>query len=522
MDSAANGPVVSARHDLPGETRSGSTPAGISSGERVLAQDESRCLTCGAAAEALVIERSGQIFQSVRCPSHGATEHLILSDSRLHHKLEEWNARVFSPGSLLQDVDDEEDKAPLLAVLDLTNRCNLRCPVCFADVTSENGYFLDLETVRGMLKGLVERPGQPCRHIQFSGGEPTLHPQFLEILKICRELGFDHIQVATNGLRFTHFDFVRRCEDEGLHTLYLQFDGMTDEVYLALRGQRLLDQKLRVYQNIVRTNMRVVMVPTIVAGINVDQLGPIFDFALQNSQHTTGISIQPMAATGRVKLPQATPVNFDLADMAREFGAQTGLTRMPDDWIPLNALSLLTRGVTRLRGQAPSNPGCDAHCSVGTYFHVDEDNRPTCLTRFLDLERLLLAAGRITAPQGRARLLQKISALGQLKQLSAAFDSSRAPRGLSFHRLLRGLEGWEDKSVGRGRSWFQRGFNGMFVAGMHFMDATNYSARRVRRCIIKYVTTDGQVLSFCRYNAGERYRNVEEAQRLAMCSHTGH
>ena len=183
---------------------------------------------------------------------------------------------------------------------------------------------------------------------------------------------------------------------------------------------------------------------------------------------------------------------------------------------------MLTRGVARLRGEAPSSPGCDAHCSVGTYFYVDENNRPTCLTRFLDLERLLLAAGRITAPQGRARLLQKISALGQLKQLSAAFDSSRAPRGLSFLRLLRGLEGWEDKSVGRGRSWFQHGFNGMFVAGMHFMDATNYSSRRVRRCIIKYVTTDGQVLSFCRYNAGERYRNVEEAQRLAMCAQAGH
>jgi uncharacterized radical SAM superfamily Fe-S cluster-containing enzyme len=105
-------------------------------------------------------------------------------------------------------------------------------------------------------------------------------------------------------------------------------------------------------------------------------------------------------------------------------------------------------------------------------------------------------------------------------QLSSCFDSARAPRGLSFLRLLRGLDGWEDKSVGRARRWFRRGFNGMFVAGMHFMDATNYSARRVGRCIIKYVTTDGQVVSFCRYNAGERYRTIEEANRLAMCAAT--
>jgi 7,8-dihydro-6-hydroxymethylpterin dimethyltransferase len=522
MDGAANVPLPSLRRDPRVASSPQTARSGVSSPERVLAQDESRCLSCGAPAEALLVERDGKVFQRVRCSTHGQTENLILSDSRLHHKLDEWNRRVFAAGSVLQDVDDEENKAPLLAVMDLTNRCNLRCPVCFADVTGDNSYFLELETVRGMLRALVERKGQPCRHIQFSGGEPTLHPHFLEILKISRDLGFDHIQVATNGLRFAHLDFARRCEEAGLHTLYLQFDGMTDEVYRVLRGQPLLDQKLRVYESIVRTNMRVVLVPTIVAGLNVDQLGPIFRFALEHSQHTTGISVQPMSVTGRVKVPHHGQTTFDLADMAREFGEQTGLTRMPDDWIPLNALTMLTRGVARLRGDSSQSPGCDAHCSVGTYFYIDEDNRPTCLTRFLDLERLLQEAGELKAPSGRARLLQKISALGQLKQLSSAFDSARAPRGLSFLRLLRGLEGWEDKNVGRARSWFRRGFNGMFVAGMHFMDSTNYSARRVRRCIIKYVTTDGQVLSFCRYNAGERYRDIEEAHRLAMCDQAGH
>jgi uncharacterized radical SAM superfamily Fe-S cluster-containing enzyme len=394
--------------------------------------------------------------------------------------------------------------------------------VCFADVAEDRGYFLDLETVRRMLRSLVDRQSQPCRHIQFSGGEPTLHPQFLEVLSMAREMGFDHIQVATNGSRFAHHDFARRCEDAGLHTLYLQFDGMSDEVYLALRGQPLLDQKLRVFENLVRTNMRAVLVPTIVAGLNVDQLGPIFRFALEHSQHVTGISVQPMAATGRVKVLQPADAAFNLGDLALEFSRQTGLTRVPDDWIPLNALSMLTRGVARLRGEIPQSPACDAHCSVGTYFYIDDDNKPTCLTSFLDLERLLVAAGELKAVEGRGRLLRSISALTQLKQLSSCFDRARAPRGLSFLRLLRGLDGWEDKSVGRARRWFQRGFNGMFVAGMHFMDSTNYSARRVGRCIIKYVTTDGQVLSFCRYNAGERYRTTEEATRLAMCERAHH
>ncbi len=220
------------------------TPHGAAQPERVLDRDSSLCTSCGQTAEALVVERGGKIYQRVLCADHPRIENLILSDARLHHKLEEWNARIFSSTS--PTVDEEEDKAPLLAVIDLTNSCNLRCPVCFADVAKGTGYFLDFEVVRGMLRALVERPSQPCRHIQFSGGEPTLHPQFLEILRLAREMGFDHIQVATNGLRFAHYDFVRRCEDAGLQTLYLQFDGMSDEVYLALRGQRLLAHGLQV------------------------------------------------------------------------------------------------------------------------------------------------------------------------------------------------------------------------------------------------------------------------------------
>jgi uncharacterized radical SAM superfamily Fe-S cluster-containing enzyme len=492
------------------------------SAESVLSCDSSRCPSCGAPAEALIVERAGRIYQRVRCGAHEETEHLVLSDSRLHHKLEKWNDRVFGSASVLGGVDEDEDKAPLLAVIDLTNRCNQRCPVCFADVADGRDYFLDLETVRRMLLALVERPSQPCRHIQFSGGEPTLHPKFLEILRLSRELGFDHVQVATNGSRFAHREFADRCDEAGLHTLYLQFDGMSDEVYRVLRGQPLLDQKLRVFENLVRTNMRVVLVPTIVAGVNVDQIGPIFRFALEHSRHVTGISVQPMAATGRVKVLRPVDAAFNLGDLALEFSRQTGLTRVPDDWIPLNALTMLTRGVARLRGGTPQSPACDAHCSVGTYFYIDDDNRPTCLTSFLDLERLLAAAGELKAPEGKIRLWQKISALSRLKELSSCFDSARAPRGLTFLRLLRGLDGWEDKAVGRARGWFQRAFNGMFVAGMHFMDSTNYSSRRVRRCIIKYVTTEGQVLSFCRYNAGERYRTTEEAARLAMCESPSH
>jgi hypothetical protein len=487
--------------------------------DAVLDRYGSLCPTCGLEAEALVIERDGRVFQRTLCPAHNGTENLILSDVRIHKKLEDWNRRVFSGGADAR-LDEDSGKAPLLAVVDLTNRCNFACPVCFADVSSESVYYLDIETVRRMLTALITHKPLPCHHIQFSGGEPTLHPQFLDIVRMARDMGFNHIQVATNGSTFATPGFAKKCEDAGLQTLYLQFDGMDDAVYRTLRGQPLLEQKLNAFTKVEETRMRVVLVPTIMAGVNIDQIGPIFNFALKHSHHVTGISVQPMAATGRLKVPRKG--SFNLVDMAKEFGTQTGLTRFPEDWFPLNSLTMLTRGVSRLRGETAQNPACDAYCSVGTYFHVDDQNRATCLTRFFDLERFLRTIGDMPMTGATGFIARQISGIAQLKALSSCFDGKNAPKGLSFLRLLKGLDGWEDKSVGRGQSWFQRGFNGMFFAGMHFMDATNFSTRRTHRCIIKYVTTDGRLVSFCNYSSGARQRDAEELIRLGQCNQGAH
>jgi len=268
--------------------------------------------------------------------------------------------------------------------------------------------------------------------------------------------------------------------------------------------------------------MRLVLVPTIAEGVNVDQLGPIFQFALERSRHVTGISIQPAAHVGRVDVGSGDAEPFNLATMAREFGVQTGLTRFPDDWFPLNAVALVARALGNVRREATLGPGCDAHCSLGTYFYIDDNNRPHCVPGFFDVERFFRELAGIQ-PEGRQGFLaRRISEIREFSRLAECFDKLKAPPGLTFQRLLRGLEGWEDKSVGRSAGWFDRGFNGMFVAGMHFMDARSYNLRRLRRCIIQYVTTQREVVPFCSYNAGARLRNAEEAARVqSVRSNTG-
>jgi uncharacterized radical SAM superfamily Fe-S cluster-containing enzyme len=468
----------------------------------------------------LIVERDGKVYQRSQCLAHRATETLIFSDSSLYRKLDAWNKLIFADAesaALSGDGDSGSANGPTLAVIDITNRCNYHCPLCFAETTSRSSYYyLSLEVVREMLASLLARTPVPCRHVQFSGGEPTLHPEFPRILHLARDMGFTHIQAATNGSRFVDPDYTALCEEMGLQTLYLQFDAMSDEIYLKLRGQRLLDKKIAAVDNVAKTNMRIVLVPTIVASVNVDQIRPIFEFALECSTHITGISMQPAADIGRVRLDagQERPAPFNLADMAMEFGKQTGLTRCPADWFPLNAVSMITQGLGRLRGELLPSPACDAHCSLGTYFHIDERNKPVCITRFLDLDRFLRMVGQIAPAKTNGGVWQRISRLWQLKLLSGCFDNQAAPEGMTFERLLHGLEGWEDKSVGRAPGWSRTGFNGMFVAGMHFMDARNYNFRRLKRCIVQYVTTGRQVIPFCSYNGGARLRNAEELTRL--------
>src|SRR5512140_3525369 len=139
---------------------------------------------------------------------------------------------------------NQHQSTAVLANIDLTNRCNLTCPVCFANANAA-GYVYEptFEQVERMLKQLLDCRPIPCTGVQFSGGEPTLHPRWFDILRRSRELGMTNIQAATNGLRFLEPEFAERSREAGLHSLYLQFDGVDERIYQRVRGQELLERK---------------------------------------------------------------------------------------------------------------------------------------------------------------------------------------------------------------------------------------------------------------------------------------
>ena len=384
--------------------------------------------------------------------------------------------------------------------------CNLRCAFCIGESNSFDPRRGRLLTASFFGKALAWGRGQGAANLQWVGGEPTVHPRFLDIVASAKALGFSHIQAASNGVRFADRDFARCARDAGLQYIYLQMDGTSDDVFRHNRGTALLSTKLAVLESARQAGLRVIFVPTIVRGVNDHQLGDLFRLAFEHLDILSGISFQPVTFAGRVPEGDRLQRRFTLSDLAREFSAQTGLTHPRDDWFPLSSAVPLIRYAGALTGASLVNHTCHPHCGIMTLLFVDQDRRAVPITRFVDLYGLLKEidglAGR--TQEVRFKTLSKVRALQALHRY---FRSDRAPEGLTFFRFLQTLDGFADKKY----SWDDRyrgyTYKTFYLAGMHFMDAYNYDLERVCRCGVHYAAPDGRMYPFCTYNSGPTYRN---------------
>ncbi len=216
---------------------------------------QSLCPECLAVISAREYEQDGKVLMTKKCHQHGVFNDIIASDVRIFHELERWH---FKDGSGFENPQvTDASKCPTecgicnmhathtsVANIDITGRCNLSCNICFAD-SNKSLYEPSLDEITVMLERLRNTRPAPCTTIQYTGGEPTVHPQFLDIVRKSKELGFTHIQCATNGLKFADLDFAEKAREAGLQYLYLQMDGVTDDVFEKIRGRRLLETKLK-------------------------------------------------------------------------------------------------------------------------------------------------------------------------------------------------------------------------------------------------------------------------------------
>jgi hypothetical protein len=483
---------------------------------------QSLCPECSRIIDAVLSEEAGRVIMEKNCPEHGYFRDTVYSDSRLYLKMEEWafgdQRGVENPS--VPDAKECPTDCGLcsmhtshtgLANVDLTNRCNLTCPVCFANANVQ-GYLYepDIEHIRIMLQALRDERPVAGRIVQFSGGEPTIAPHWFDALRMANEMGFSHVQCASNGILFADLEFAQRSKEAGLHTIYLQFDGVTDDIYLRTRGARLMETKIKAIENIRKAEMKVCFVPTIVKGLNDHQVGDILKFAIENIDVVSAISYQPVAFTGRINRRELEEKRYTMSDVALDIHRQTGICDPYHDWFPLSCVAPFSKLVSALRGELTTHLTPHPHCSLGTYLFVDQNKNATPVTRFINVGEMLRDMDMLARKTGK-QSIKLYSKLEVWNSLRRHFNEGRAPEGLTFTKFLETLQGLMDKRYGRGSAEKQGfTFKTLMLAGMHFMDHYNYDIERVKRCVIHYAAPDGRLYPFCAYNGGPTFRDKIE------------
>src|SRR5579885_2627057 len=486
--------------------------------------------------KAQIIERDGQIWMVKECPIHGHFEDLMSIDPVFSEHLE----RVF-PGRDIRAHNDEKlhnhgtstvthGRGSVLTI-DLTNRCNMMCDPCFMDA-NQVGFVHELtwDEIKTMLDNAITIKPRRQMSVQFSGGEPTLSPYFLDAVAYSRKVGYNSVQAASNGIEFAKSkELCRAAAEAGLRYVYLQFDGIGNAANSHRKVGNLFDVKLKAIHNLHEAGVEIVPVTTIVNGVNNEQVGRVIQFALDNPKKISFLSFQPVSFTGRdeeITDERRKAQRYTLAHLAHDVKNQVGMGEPARDWFPISFMSTfsdwadLAHGPNAEWGQLSC--GCHPNCGVGMGVMIDKETkefRP--VTQFLNAEQMAKDVASINdAARGKF-----LSTLGFALAVLRNYNPYESPTHLRMTDLLKKF----DKTFGAtGRNYGKVSgdrtiqdiqqrradrWNFLFIAGMWFQDLFNYDFRRTEQCIIPYATQEGEI-SFCAYNTGVGWRNIVEKMHM--------
>src|SRR5213082_3216735 len=392
--------------------------------------------------KATILERDGRILMVKDCPIHGHFEDVMAMDTAFFKHLEE----VF-PGRDIRAHNDEtlhnhgtstikHGRGSVLTV-DLTNRCNMMCDPCFMDA-NQVGFVHELswEDIQTLLDNAISIKPKRQMSVQFSGGEPTLSPYFLDAVRYARKVGYTSVQAATNGIEFAKsFEFCQQAAEAGLRYVYLQFDGIGNAANSHRKVGNLFDVKLKAIHNLHNAGVEIVPVTTIVNGINNEQVGRIIQFALDNPKTISFLSFQPVSFTVRdeeVTDERRMAQRYTLSHLAHDVKDQVGLGEPARDWFPISFMSTFSDWADLVHGPNADwgqlSCGCHPNCGIGMALMIDKETKEAVpVTAFLNADRLAKDVARIN-DAGRGRLL---SVAGVTLALLRNYNPFNAPSRFS-------------------------------------------------------------------------------------------
>src|SRR5580704_2477295 len=488
--------------------------------------------------KAQIIERDGQILMVKDCPKHGHFEDVMSMDTAFFKHLEE-----SFPGRDIRAHGKGDEKLHnhgtstvthgrgSVLTIDLTNRCNMMCDPCFMDA-NQVGFVHELtwEEIKTMLDNAITIKPRRQMSVQFSGGEPTLSPYFLDAVAYARKVGYNSVQAATNGIEFAKSpEFAKQAFEAGLRYAYLQFDGIGNAANSHRLVGNLFDVKLQAIENLHNAGVDIVPVVTIVNDLNNEQVGRIIQFALDNPKRISFLSFQPVSFTGRdeaITDERRHAQRYTLSHLAHDVKNQTGLGEPTRDWFPISFMSTFSDFADHVHGPDKDwgslSCGCHPNCGVGMAVMIDKETKEAVpVTAFLNGDTIAKDIAKVNdAAPGKW-----MSIAGMTLALLKNYDPFKSPKHFKFTDLLKKFDktfGATGKDYGKvsgertitdiERRRRDR-WNFLFIAGMWFQDLFNYDFRRTEQCIIPYATQEGEI-SFCAYNTGVGWRNIVEKMHM--------
>jgi len=473
---------------------------------QVIKQTKTLCPECLQVLDATIFEEDNKVYIEKECPEHGKFREIYWSDYEQYQRAETLrcdgngldNPRTETKQGCPLDcgICPEHKSHTGLAIIDVTNRCNLKCPICFANA-AQAGYVYEpsKEQIFEMLENLRRNKPVPPPAIQFSGGEPTIRKDLLELVKKAKEVGFHHVEVNTNGIRLAKsVDFCRGLLEAGASTIYLQFDGLTSDVYEFTRGVDLLDVKMKALENCREAGLSIVLVVTLVKGVNDHQLGDIIRFAIKNFDLIRCVNVQPVSICGRIPEDEREKMRITIPDFMRLVEEQTDGQIKMSDFYPVPTVVPMSRAIGALRDKDYVEFTTHPHCGMATYAFVEGDNLIP-INRYGNVDKFISTLEKVyeEAKKGHKKKA-KLRLVGALRHIKL---------GLLRKSLLPILRTGSYESLGK----LHRKM--LLISSMHFMDPYNFDLERVQRCCIHYAVPDGRIIPFCAMNSIHRTK-IEE------------
>ncbi len=335
------------------------------------------------------------------CSEHGKFQEIYWSDYEQYQRAEQFRCEgdgVANPRTETKlgcpldcGICPQHKSHTGLAIIDVTNRCNLHCPVCFANAAAA-GYVYEpsKKEIQGMLENFRRNKPVPAPALQFSGGEPTIRKDLFELIRSAKELGFEHVEVNTNGLRLAQsVKYCRGLKEAGVSTVYLQFDGLTSDVYEFTRGCDLLDVKMRALENCRKVGIgSIVLVVTLVKGVNDHQLGDIIRFAIKNFDVIRCVNVQPVSLCGRLPEEERAKMRITIPDFMNLVEEQTDGKIKVSDFYPVPIIVPISKAVGALKGKRYVEFTAHPHCGMATYVFIDEGEMVP-ITRYGNVEKFV-------------------------------------------------------------------------------------------------------------------------------------